>query len=134
MARPKVVVDWKKVDRLLKAGLSGTVIADTIGVKVDTLYKRCIRDKKMLFSEYQQQKRQVGLETLKLKQYDLAVKGDKSMLVWLGKQYLNQSEKGEVKIVEKDTFTENYDLRKLNAEELKELKELLERAKKGETE
>ena len=35
-----------------------------------------------------------GRESLRRKQFELAMEGDKSMLVWLGKQYLGQKDPG----------------------------------------
>lgn len=130
MGRPKLTINWKKVDKLLQAGATGTSIADIIGVKVDTLYKRCKVERKMTFSEYSQTKRAIGLDLVRVKQFDLAMGGDKTMLVWLGKQHLNQSDKGEAKVIIKDDFAEQHDLRKLNKEQLRTLKALFAITKK----
>jgi len=96
MARPKANIDWKIVDSLLEASCEGTEIAAYLGIDNDTLYKRCKLDNKMGFSEYLQQKKAKGDTLLKTKQFKVAMDGDKAMLIWLGKQRLNQRDKHEL--------------------------------------
>lgn len=93
--RPKVVIDWKAVDMYLKAGCSGTGIADMLGVDRKSLYNACERDNKIPFSTYSQQKKETGDDMLRAKQFDKAMKGDVGMLIWLGKQRLGQKDKFE---------------------------------------
>jgi hypothetical protein len=95
--RKKVEIDWKKVDRSLIAGSNGVQVAAMLGVHPDTLYNKCKEVKKMDFSAYQQQKRQEGNDILLGLQYELAKKGDRGMLIWLGKNRLDQSDKKEIK-------------------------------------
>lgn len=51
----------------------------------------------MQFAEYFDQKRQPGKIALRRKQYEVAMTGNVPLLIWLGKQYLDQSEKVEQK-------------------------------------
>ncbi len=95
--RKKVVIDWKRVDKSLIAGSNGVQCAAMLGVHPDTLYNKCKEVKKMDFSAYQQQKRQEGNDILLGKQFELASEGDKMMLIWLGKNRLDQSDKKEIK-------------------------------------
>lgn len=97
MARPKANIDWNKVDRMLEAGCDGTEVAATIGIHPDTLYRACERENKIGFADYLATKRASGDRLLKVKQFEIAMTGDKTMLVWLGKQRLGQSEKSEIK-------------------------------------
>ena len=46
----------------------------------------------MTFSQVFKAKRGVGKISLRRAQYQLALKGNSSMLIWLGKQYLDQAE------------------------------------------
>ena len=96
MARPKTEIDWTKVDFYLRAHCDGVGIAGILGIHPDTLYLACQAEFKMGFSEYSQQKKSEGKEILRGKQFQLAVEGDKTMLVWLGKQYLGQKDKRDV--------------------------------------
>jgi len=98
MARPKAVIDWNKVDKYLQAQCDGVGIAGLLGIDVQTLYRRCNEDNKVGFAEYSAIKKAEGVELLKAKQYQVAMEGDKTMLVWLGKQYAGQSDKSENRI------------------------------------
>jgi hypothetical protein len=93
MGRKKANIDWGKVDQMLMAGCNGVEVAASIGIHPDTLYLRCEEDNNMGFSQYSAAKKASGDRLLKMKQFDLAVKGDRTMLVWLGKQRLGQSDK-----------------------------------------
>lgn len=96
--RPKAVIDWDKVGKLLEAGGSAVGIAAMLGIDVKTLYNRCETDNKITFSAYSQQKLAKGDELLRSKQFQVAMAGDKTMLIWLGKQRLNQSDKSDTNI------------------------------------
>lgn len=96
MGRPKANIDWDKVDRYLNAQCDGVGIAEILGIDVKTLYLRCVQDNNLTFSEYSAIKRAEGVELLKAKQYQVAMEGDKTMLVWLGKQYAGQRDKQDI--------------------------------------
>lgn len=95
MARPKTVIDWNKVNKYLQAQCDGVGIAGILGISPDTLYRACQEIHKIGFAEYSAQKKSEGVELLKAKQYQVAMEGDKTMLVWLGKQYAGQKDKQE---------------------------------------
>jgi hypothetical protein len=94
--RPKAVIDWGRVDKLLKAQCDGVGIAGILGIHEDTLYKACEEVHKMGFTAYKQQKQSEGREILRETMYDNAISGEKSLQIWLSKQYLGMSEKQEV--------------------------------------
>ena len=94
--RPKADIDWEKVDKMLFAQCDGAGIAGVLGIDPETLYRRCQNDQKMGFSEYAAIKRADGKELLRYKQFEIAMTGDRSMLIWLGKQYLGQKDKTDV--------------------------------------
>ena len=107
MARPKVNIDWNKVDKFLEADCEGTEIAAYLGINPNTLYFRCKEDHKVSFSEYLQEKKARGNSLLKVKQFDTAMSGDKTMMIWLGKQRLGKSEKSQQQLdihTEKNVF------------------------------
>ena len=97
MARPKVNIDWKKVNSLLEADCEGTEIAAYLGIVPDTLYRRCQEDNKIGFADYLREKKAKGNSLLKVKQFESAI-SDKSvpMQIWLGKQRLGQKDKHEL--------------------------------------
>ena len=94
--RPKADIDWAVVGKLLEAGCAGTDIASQLGIGVDTLERRCRTDNKVTFSAFSQQKRMSGDNLLRAAQYKAAMEGNTTMLVWLGKQRLGQSDKNEL--------------------------------------
>ena len=96
MARPKTVIDWSKVDKYLQAQCDGVGIAGLLGISPDTLYRACQEVHKMGFAEYSAQKKAEGVELLKAKQYQLAMEGNVTMGIWLGKQYAGQRDKQDV--------------------------------------
>lgn len=103
MGRPKFDIDWNKVDRYLQAQCDGVAIASLLGIHPDTLYLRCEQDKKMGFSKYSAIKKSEGVELLRAKQFSVAMDGDRTMLVWLGKQYLNQKDRSNNININTDT-------------------------------
>ena len=91
--RKKVEFQWDVIDKMLQAGCSGASIASKFGVHRNTLYQAVQREFDMMFDEYSRMRKEEGNDMLRLKQFDIALKGDKGMLIWLGKQRLQQSEK-----------------------------------------
>lgn len=96
MARPKANIDWGIVDEYLRAHCEGTGIAGILGIHPNTLYLACEEKHKMSFSDYSAQKRGEGKELLRAKMFTQAMGGDKTMQIWLSKQYLGMSDKQEV--------------------------------------
>jgi hypothetical protein len=95
--RKKIKIDWKKVDNSLRAGSNGVQVSAMLGISFDTLSRRTKEEKNADFADYLQQKRQEGNDILFGKQYELAKSGDRGMLIWLGKNRLDQSDKKEIK-------------------------------------
>ena len=67
--------------------------AAALGIHPNSLYRRCKIDNKVSFGDYLATKKANGNRLLKMKQFEIAMTGDKTMLVWLGKQRLDQAEK-----------------------------------------
>lgn len=93
--RKRYPINWDEVDKFLMAGASGVQISAVIGITHETLYERCLKEKKVPFSTYSLEKRQKGNSMLLGKQYQVAMQGNTTMLVWLGKQRLEQKEPKE---------------------------------------
>jgi len=94
MSRPEKPIDWAKVDQLLMAGCLGTEIAAHFDMHQNTFYAKVEEKYKMSFTHYCSEKRCKGDSILRAKQIDkaLANHGDNTMLIWLGKQRLGQTE------------------------------------------
>lgn len=91
--RPKINIDWNEVAKYLEAGSPGTAIASMNGISATTLYERCLQEHGVGFQEFSRQKKAKGNERLRAKQYHEAMRGDRGMLIWLGKQRLSQKDK-----------------------------------------
>ena len=90
--RKKIAIDWNEIEKYLIAGVSGNKIANSLGICDDTLFARCVEDHKVNFSDYSAKKKQKGDSLLYVKQYQSAMGGNVSMLIWLGKQRLGQTD------------------------------------------
>ena len=91
-----IPIDWEHVDKLLEAGCDGTEIAGNLGCHEDTLYGRCVEEKKLAFSAYKASKRASGDSKLRTAQLDKALSGDTTMQIWLGKNRLSQTDKQQI--------------------------------------
>ena len=91
--RPQAEIDWKKVERYLQAQCDGATISGLLGVAPMTLYRAVKKKYKVNFEAFARQKKAEGSEILRARQFDLAMSGNTSMLIWLGKQYLSQTDK-----------------------------------------
>lgn len=91
--RPPIKLNWDQIDDLLVEGCSGREIAGNLGIQPNTLYEKCVEDKKMSFTDYSQHKYEKGDSLLRSVQFKKALDGDNTMLVWLGKNRLKQRDK-----------------------------------------
>lgn len=90
-------VDMEKLAKLAQLPIRAEDIGYVLGVSTDTLSRRIKEAHGCTFAEYLEQKRATIRYNLMAKQFEVALKGDKTMLIWLGKQYLGQSDKQDVK-------------------------------------
>lgn len=118
--RPRIQINWEEFDKLCAIHATQLELAAWFKCTVDTIENAVKREKKMTFSEYYQQKAGPGKISLRRKQWDLALKGDKTMIIWLGKQHLGQTDKMDQK-VDMKLHQELESLMKLPVDELKEL-------------
>jgi hypothetical protein len=98
MAAKKIKIDWSKVDKFLQAQCSGSGIASLLGIHENTLYSRCRTDHHMEFVAYSAKKKGEGKEILKKNLWDIALKGNVSMNIWLSKQYLGFTDKSNINV------------------------------------
>lgn len=92
MSRPEKPLDWKRVNKLLNAGCKGTEIAASFDMHPVTFYEKVQEKFKVNFTEYSAIKRSEGDSLIREAQYDKALDGDNTMLIWLGKHRLEQKE------------------------------------------
>jgi len=94
--RPKKPIDWPKVANMGKIHCTQSEIAAVLDVSEDTLCRACKAEHGITFADYLKQKQEGGRASLRRRQYKLALAGDKTMLVWLGKNWLGQTDKQEI--------------------------------------
>jgi hypothetical protein len=85
MGRPKKKIDVDQLEWMAKRQCTHDEIAETLGCSVSTLRSR--------FQRRLARWRSIGKTRLRAMQWRRACKGSDSMLIFLGKQYLGQSEK-----------------------------------------
>lgn len=89
---------WDRIDKMLEAGCLGVEIAASFGMSKEYFYKLMKIKYKENFTDTRAEKKYKGDAQLRMRQYDLAMKGDKQMLTILGKDRLSQVEKQEVTV------------------------------------
>lgn len=96
MGRPKANIDKDQFEKLCAMQCPYNEISAWFGVCEDTLNAWCKREYGgKTFSEVSAEKRGRGKISVRRKQYETAMKGDVKMLIWLGKNWLGQSDSGE---------------------------------------
>ena len=93
MGRPKKEIDWERLDSMCEIQCTGEEISAILGISKDTLDRAIKAKHGCTFAAYFAEKRSPGKESLRRRQYRAAMDGDKTMLVWLGKQWLGQTDK-----------------------------------------
>jgi homoserine acetyltransferase len=100
MARIKIEMDPEGVRRLAQIGCTVREIAHFYSVGHATLERR-IQDDPEFGDAYYVGK--ANLKTgLRKKQVEMALAGNVTMLIWLGKQLLGQRDKGDIELTGKD--------------------------------
>lgn len=93
--RPKKILTedaLKLIENLSRIMCTDEEIATILGASVDTLLNA---DNKELFRSATEKGKSNGKASLRREQWKLAQKGNSSMLIWLGKQWLGQTDKVE---------------------------------------
>lgn len=94
--------DWEEFGKLCGIQCTLSEIAAYYDVSEDTIERAVKRTHKLKFADYFKQKRKKGFVSLRRTMWQLALKGDKTMLIWLSKQHLKFSEKMTVREPKKD--------------------------------
>ncbi len=93
---PKPIeIDWDEFDKLCAMQCTLKEIAAWFNCSPDTIENRCKEVQGEKFSDYYEKKSAYGKISLRRKQFQIATEGRGSvpMAIWLGKQYLGQSDK-----------------------------------------
>lgn len=94
MGRPRKEIDFKQLDQLCAIQCTQEEVASFFECSIDTIEARIKEQFGMTFPEYFEEKKSSGRISLRRAQFQSAVtKQNPTMMIWLGKQYLNQSDK-----------------------------------------
>ncbi len=89
-------IDWAKVDDLLIAGCTGEEVGAYFGFSGESFRAQVADRYGMFFSDYRHSLKQKGESILRAHQFAKALgatkEGDNTLLIWLGKQRLGQTE------------------------------------------
>lgn len=89
--QPPRKIPWEQVERMAMVQCSATEIIMILGISSQTLYEASIREHGIPLGEYLDKFREIGKLALRRKQHEVALKGNVTMLRWLGIQHLEQS-------------------------------------------
>ena len=90
--RPRYEIDYKTLDGLCGILCTGEEIASILEIDYDTLNRALKRDGNIGFADYLKKKSATGKASLRRNQFKLAQKLNPTMLIWMGKQFLNQTD------------------------------------------
>ena len=98
-------IDFTKLNSMCAIHCTGEECAAILGMDYDTLNRRLKQEGHGGFTDYFRIKGTNGKMSLRRKQFELAMTGNPTMLIWLGKQWLGQDDKMEQK--PNDTLSES---------------------------
>lgn len=93
--RPTKPIDYSRLDAMCAIHCTGEECAAILDVSYEHLNNQLKKDGNGGFLDYFAQKGANGKMSLRRKQFDQAMSGNSTMLIWLGKQWLGQSDKHE---------------------------------------
>jgi hypothetical protein len=88
--RPRIEIDIALVEELCQIQCTGEEIASALKVSYDTLNRRVKEETGESFADFFKKHSESGKSSLRRMQWKAAQKGNTTMLIWLGKQYLGQ--------------------------------------------
>lgn len=127
--RPRKEIDLDMAYKLAVIHCTDEELASLLGISVDTLTRRKAEDPS--FAELIEKGKAEGRASLRRMQYAAAQKGDRTMLVWLGKQLLGQRDyfRNEIANAPGETFkTESTNLKALSEDDLNALESILSKS------
>lgn len=92
--KPKVV-DLSRLPALCRIQATGEECASVLGISLDTLERRLKAEHDCTFAQFYAKYSGPGKCSLRRLQWKLARAGNPTMLIWLGKQWLGQTDKVE---------------------------------------
>ena len=97
-------INKDQFEKLAKMLCTGEEISAFFGVSYDTLNEWCKQNYEETFVKVIKRFNDVGRSSLRRIQFKIAEKGNSSMAIFLGKQYLGQTDKAEQTTLERVTI------------------------------
>lgn len=96
MGRPRKDFNKELFEELCSIQCTEKEIAAVLKMDIDTMNKRVKEIYGHTFSDVFAEKREGGKSSVRRRQYQKALDGDTTMLIWLGKNMLDQKDKQEI--------------------------------------
>lgn len=93
MSPPRIEFDLKQVEELASIQCTQAEMAAVLGCARETIIRRAKEDE--AFAQAIEKGREGGKASLRRMQWKKARDGDRTLLIWLGKQYLGQRDRTE---------------------------------------
>jgi len=110
VGRPRKEIDFKVLKNL--CGIQATLIecAAILECSEDTIERRVVEKYKITFKEYWEINSANGRASLRRAQFKAALSGNTTMMIWLGKQYLQQTDKSAIDLDVPDLKNRKFNL------------------------
>lgn len=103
-------IDWDSFEKLCSLHCTLVEISEWFDVSEDTIERYVKKKYGMRFAEIYKRKSSKGKISLRRKQHEIAMTGNPTMLIWLGKQHLEQRDQHAVEqSLEIKTFKLSYE-------------------------
>lgn len=116
--RPKIQINWEEFEKLCSLHCTLVEIAEWFKCSEDTIERAVQREYKTTFAEIYKKKSSRGKVSLRRRQYEIALSGNVTMLIWLGKQCLDQKDKHDVQPIILPQPQSQHEIRPPSNEEL----------------
>jgi hypothetical protein len=90
--RKQLPIDWETAQKLASIQCTGEEVAAILEISYDTLERAIKRKYRTNFAEWYKKYGAQGKASLRRKQYQVAMQGNTAMLIFLGKNLLDQSD------------------------------------------
>lgn len=126
LGRPRIEIDMEEMKKLCSLHCTKAEVAGWFHVSDDTIERRCIEDGFPTWTEFFERHSAGGKISLRRKQFQVAIDGNVSMLIWLGKQFLGQVDGRHIDIT-KEKDTKDDWLKKLSDDDLTVIEDILKK-------
>jgi len=96
IGRPRIEIDIEQLKNLVRIQCTAEECAIVLCVDADTINARLKDAGEKTFSEFYKRYAEEGKTSLRRAQWKLALEGNPTMLIWMGKQILGQTDKQAV--------------------------------------